>query len=111
MLYGPYVKFYDTDAQAVVDLAPSPAIAGMIARLDGAVPFGFADSVSNNVVKGITGTNRMMDYAEGKDSEARRLRNLGVNTICKDVGWRSYGHQTTDIDPIWHSLPRVRSLL
>ena len=109
LIYGPHVKYYDTTAEATVNLASSAAIAGMIARTDGEVPFGFADSISNRVVKGISGTDRIIDYADGQDCEARRLRNAGVGSVVADIGWRSYGGETTDIDPIWQALERVRT--
>ena len=109
LIYSPYVKYYDTVAAQTVNLPASPAVAGMMARTDGEVPFGFADSVSNRVVKGITGTDRLIDYAEGVDCEANRLRTAGVGTIIADTGWRTWGFETTDIDPIWQSLERVRT--
>lgn len=109
LIYSPHVKYYDTLSEQVVNMPSSAAIAGMIARTDGEVPFGFADSVSNRVVKGISGTSRIIDYADGVDCEARRLRNAGVGSIVADVGWRTYGFETTDIDPVWQSLERVRT--
>jgi len=105
LMYGPHVKYGATASNVPV----SAAIAGMIARTDGEVPFGFADSVSNRAVKGISGTDRIIDYADGQDSEARRLRNAGVGSIVADVGWRTFGGETTDIDPIWQDLERVRT--
>jgi len=109
LLYGPHLRYYDTVAEAQVLVPSSAAVAGMIARTDGEVPFGFADSVSNRIVKGISGTQRIVEYADGQDSEARRLRNAGIGSVVKDVGWRTYGGETTDIDPIWQSLERVRT--
>jgi phage tail sheath protein FI len=29
--------------------------------------------------------------------------------IVRDIGWRVYGFETTDIDPIWQPLDRVRT--
>ncbi|MDD5359993.1 MAG: hypothetical protein PHI02_06970 [Sulfurovaceae bacterium] len=109
LMYGPHAKFYDTLSQSVQNVAPSAAIAAMIARTDGEVPFGFADSISNRVFKGYSGTDRIIDYADGQDCEARRLRNAGIGSIVADEGWRTYGFETTDIDPIWQSLERVRT--
>lgn len=87
----------------------SPAWAGLIAGTDASNPVGWAESSSNRVVKGVAETNRIINYADGQDSEARRLRNKGINSIVRDVGWRSYGFETTDIDPIWMPLNRVRA--
>lgn len=104
LLVGP-----ETVKVGVVDMAPSAVFAGMIAAMDASNPFGWAESASNRVAKGVSATNRIIDYADGQDSEARRLRNAGIASIVRDVGWRTYGFETTDIDPIWEPLNRVRS--
>lgn len=88
---------------------PSAAYAGLIAAMDASNPFGWAESASNRVIKGVSSTDRIVDYADGQDCEARRLRNAGITSIVRDVGWRLYGFETTDIDPIWQSLERVRT--
>ena len=96
-------------------LYPSSALyAGLIAYWDaggdnGYDPFGYARSHSNRIVKGVSGTEVPNEYFDGQDCEARRLRQKGVAAILQDVGWRSYGFETTDIDPIWQSLERVRT--
>lgn len=92
-----------------IEMATSAAWAGLIAATDASNPFGWAESSSNRVVKSVSATNRIIDYADGQDSEARRLRNKGICSIVRDVGWRSYGFETTDIDPVWAPLNRVRS--
>lgn len=92
-----------------IDMAASAVYAGVIAAMDASNPFGWAESASNRIAKGVSGTTRIVDYADGQDSEARRLRNAGVASIVRDVGWRTYGFETTDIDPIWSPLNRVRA--
>lgn len=92
-----------------IAMASSAACAGVIAAMDASNPFGWAESASNRIVKGVSSTNRIIDYADGQDCEARRLRNAGIASIVRDVGWRLYGFETTDIDPIWQSLERVRT--
>jgi len=92
-----------------VDCFASAVYAGMIAKMDSSNPFGWSESVSNLVALGVSSTTRIVDYADGQDSEARRLRNKGVNSIVKDVGWRTYGFESTDIDIIWQPLNRVRT--
>jgi len=92
----------------------SALIAGLIAYWDaggdnGADEFGYARSHSNRIVKGVSGSERVIEYFDGEDCEARRLRQNGICSILRDVGWRSYGFETTDIDPIWQSLERVRT--
>jgi len=87
----------------------SSLMAGVIAFNDGNTDFGWAKNHSNRIAKGVSGTDRVVEYLDGQDCEARRLRQKSVSMIVKDVGWRTYGFETTDIDPIWQSLDRVRT--
>lgn len=87
----------------------SPLMAGLIAYHDANTSFGWAKSHSNRVAKGVAGVERVIEYLGGSDCEARRLRQNGIATILKDSGWRTYGFETTDIDPVWQSLDRVRA--
>lgn len=91
-----------------VKVPASALIAGVIAYWD-AKPFGWAKSHSNRAVKGVSATDRVLEYLDGSECEARRMRQKGVATILRDVGWRTYGFETTHIDPIWKSLDRVRT--
>ena len=91
-----------------VDVTASALFAGVIAHWD-AKPFGWAKSHSNRVVKGVSAVDRAIEYLDGSECEARRMRQKGIATILRDVGWRTYGFETTDIDPIWQSLDRVRT--
>lgn len=92
-----------------IEMPSSAAWAGLIAYMDASSTYGWTESASNRIVQSVSATNRIIDYAEGSDSEARRLRNAGINTIVRDAGWRSYGFETTDIDTIWQPLNRVRT--
>jgi uncharacterized protein len=87
----------------------SSIMAGLIAYHDGNTTFGWAKSHSNRVAKGVAGSERVIEYLDGSDCEARRLRQDGGCMIVKDIGWRTYGFETRDIDPIWQSLDRVRT--
>lgn len=87
----------------------SPLMAGVIAFNDANTDFGWAKNHSNRIAKGVSGTQSVIEYLDGQDCEARRLRQKSVAMILKDVGWRTYGFETTDIDPIWQSLDRVRT--
>ncbi len=91
-----------------VDVTASALYAGVIAYWD-AKTYGFAKSHSNRVVNGVSATDRVVEFLDGQDCEARRMRQAGVATILQDIGWRTYGFETTDIDPIWQSLDRVRT--
>lgn len=95
--------------QADGELIPCSALyAGLIAYWD-SQPFGWAKSHSNRVVAGVAGSERVLEYLEGQECEARRMRQAGVASILCDIGWRSYGFETTDEDPIWQSLDRTRT--
>jgi len=96
---------YTADGVAV---AASALYAGVIAYWD-SKPFGWAKSHSNRIVKGVSAAAHTVEYVEGSDCEARRLRQHGVAMILRDTGWRTYGFETTDIDPIWQSLDRTRT--
>jgi len=94
---------YEADG---VDVSASALYAGVIASFD-AKPFGWAKSHSNRAVKGVSASKRVIEYVDG-ECEARRMRQAGVAMILRDVGFRTYGFETTDIDVIWQSLDRVR---
>jgi len=111
-----YMLLYNGRNKVEGKLYPTSAlIAGLIAYWDaggdnGYDEFGYARSHSNRIVKGVSGSERIIEYFDGVDCEARRLRQNGIGSIVQDVGWRSYGFETRDIDPIWQSLERVRTL-
>ena len=110
-----FLLLYSGRSKAEGRLYPTSAlIAGLIAYWDaggdnGYDEFGYARSHSNRIVKGVSGSERAIEYFDGEDCEARRLRQNGVGSILMDVGWRSYGFETTDIDYVWQSLERVRT--
>jgi len=110
-----YMVFYSGRSKVEGKLYPTSAlIAGLIAYWDaggdnGHDEFGYARSHSNRIVKGVSGSERIIEYFDGVDCEARRLRQNGIGSILRDEGWRSYGFETRDIDPIWQSLERVRT--
>lgn len=87
----------------------SALMAGLIAYHDANTAFGWAQNHSNRIALGVAGSPRVIEYLDGSDCEARRLRQQGVSMIVCDVGWRTYGFETTDIDPVWQSLDRVRT--
>ncbi len=110
-----HLLLYSGRSKAEGKLYPTSAlIAGLIAYWDaggdnGYDEFGYARSHSNRILKGVSSSERIIEYFDGVDCEARRLRQNGVGSIVQDVGWRSYGFETTDIDIIWQSLERVRA--
>lgn len=108
LICDPYVKVWDTVANAAAYEPMSARVAGMIARTDSEVEYGWADSFSNRVVNGISGTKRDVEFTPGQECEADRLRTKAVTTLIRYQGFRAWGGETTDIDPIWQDLTRVR---
>lgn len=80
----------------------------MIAHSDGLKEYGWANSASNRVMQGISGTARPIEFIAGQECEADRLRTLGIATVINYKGFRLWGFETTDPDSIWQSLERVR---
>jgi hypothetical protein len=110
-----------TNGISIVDGVEIPNdvfVAGLIAYWDaggdnGLDPFGWAKNHSNRVVRGVEKSTRkdgsFVEYLPVGDCEAQRLRGKGMAHTVRDDGWRLYGFETTDIDPIWASLDRVRT--
>jgi len=103
-----------------VEVCNSVILAGNIVYWDaggdaGADSYGWAKNHSNRVVRGVEKSTRkdgsLIEFIDSGDSEARRLRQQGMAHIVRDEGWRVYGFETTDINPIWQSLKRVRTFL
>jgi len=108
LLKDPYVKVWDTLTNTEVMQPQSARIAGLIAWTDAQWEYGFADSHSNRVINGISGTARPIEFNAGQDCEADRLRTKGIGTVIRYNGFRAWGGETTDIDPIWQDHTRVR---
>ncbi len=109
LVTDPYVKVWDTATDKDITEPMSSRVAGTIARTDGEREYGFSDSASNRVIFGITGTARAVAYIAGEDCEADRLRSAGIATVINYKGFRLWGFESTDIDPIWQQLERVRT--
>ena len=108
LLRDPYVKVWDTYQDKEVMQPDSGRVAGMIAATDARWEYGFADSFSNRVMNGISGTARPIEFNAGQDCEADRLRSASVGTIIRYNGFRTWGGETTDIDPIFQDHTRLR---
>jgi len=108
LLRDPYIKVWDTLSNSEVLQPQSARVAGMIAATDGAWEYGWSDSFSNRVMNGIVGTARDIEFNAGQDCEADRLRTAGIGTVIRYNGFRAWGGETTDIDPIWQDHTRVR---
>ena len=108
LVCDPYVKVWDTKLNKTITEPSSARVAGMIAYTDGLKEYGWADIPSNQVMQGISGTSRVIEFIYGQECEADRLRTLGISTVINIQGFRLWGFDTTDQDFIWKSLQRVR---
>ena len=102
-LVDPAVK---AGSPAVVEPA-SARVAGVIARTD--AERGFWWSPSNQVVTGVVGTARPVDFRLGdQSSRANHLNENEVATIIRQDGYRLWGNRTLSSDPKRQFLNVVR---
>jgi phage tail sheath protein FI len=85
---------------AVVTEPVSARVAGLIAKIDN--DRGFWWSPSNNVINGIVGSHRLVDFALGDpNARANLLNENEVATIIQEDGYRLWGNRTCSSDPKW----------
>lgn len=96
----PYTMVWDTATSAAVQAPASARVAGLIAKIDN--DRGFWWSPSNQVVNGIVGTARPVDFALGDaNCRANLLNENEVATIIHQDGYRLWGNRTCSSDPKW----------
>ncbi|WP_322999960.1 phage tail sheath subtilisin-like domain-containing protein [Castellaniella sp.] len=99
-IVDPWVKVWDTEANADALQPASARVAGMISRSDNTR--GFWWSPSNTEMNGITGTARAVDFVLGDpNSRANYLNENEVATIIQKDGFRLWGNRTCSSDPKW----------
>lgn len=99
----PHVLVFDTVTAANVARPASPRVAGLIARVDG--ERGFWWSPSNNVINGIVGADRSVEFNLSDGNTAANLLNeKNVAVIVRRQGWRLWGNRTTSADKLWSFL-------
>jgi uncharacterized protein len=97
-IVDPSVKVFDTTTSSYVAQPASPRVAGLISKMDNEK--GFWWSPSNQIITGIAGTWRPVDYAHGNpNSKANLLNENEVTTIIHQDGYRLWGNRTTSSDP------------
>ena len=78
-------------------------VAGIIAKMD--VTVGFWASPSNQIMNGIVGTSRPVDFKLGdQSSRANVLNENRVATIIRQNGFRLWGDRSVTDDSKWHFL-------
>lgn len=94
----PHIKVMKNGA--VVTEPVSARVAGLIAKIDN--DRGFWWSPSNNVINGIVGSHRPVDFALGDpNARANLLNENEVATIIQEDGYRLWGNRTCSSDPKW----------
>ncbi len=105
--HDPWYRVWDTEIDDVVTRPASARIAGVIAWNDNAR--GWWTSPSNQVVPGIMGLARDIDFTMGDPtSRANRLNDDEIVTTVQEDGYRLWGNRTTSDDPKWAFLAHVR---
>ena len=88
------------DGTAIVDMPPSSRVAGLIAKIDN--DKGFWTSPSNNLIGGIIGTSRPVDFKLGDpNARANLLNENKVATTIRQNGFRLLGNRTLTADTKW----------
>jgi len=96
----PWVKVWDTEANAEALQPASARVAGMLARSDN--DRGWWWSPSNTEMYGITGTARAVDFVLGDpNARANYLNENEVATLIQKDGYRLWGNRTCSSDPKW----------
>lgn len=109
MVIDPWVKVFDTASATEVIEAPSARIAGLQAKMD--ADRGFWWPASNQVINGITGTSRVVDFTLGDDTARANLLNESeVTTIIRSDGYRAWGLRSCGIDPLYAFLSVRRTV-
>lgn len=96
----PWVKVWDTAISKDVILPASSRVAGLISKSDN--ERGFWWTPSNQVINGITGTARAIEF-ELSDTNCRAnyLNENNVATIIHEDGYRLWGNRTPSTDPLF----------
>ncbi len=82
------------------DEGASPRVAGLIAKMD--EDKGFWHSPSNQVINGIVGVSRAVDFAlDDANSAANHLNANEVATIIHRDGYRLWGNRSCSSDALW----------
>ena len=66
--------------------------------------YGFSQTFSNKAIDGIVGIVDKVEYIQGVDCQADRLRDAGITCIIADDGLRAWGGETRDKDLLFSSL-------
>lgn len=103
MVLDPGVLVHDVESAAYVVRPASAYAAGLQARIDNEK--GFWYSLSNELIQGIGGPSRPVDWMPNDaESEANQLNANQVTTVIHEDGFRFWGLRGTGIDSLWAQL-------
>lgn len=107
-IIDPHVKVWDTLANAEKIQPVSARAAGLLAKSDN--ERGFWWSPSNQVINGIVGTARGIDFSIGDlNCRANYLNENQVTTIVHENGYRLWGNRSCSDDQKWAFLNVLRT--
>lgn len=108
MLIDPYSLVWDTVSSSEIQRASSAVAAGVRVKTD--YLKGPHYTLSNQVIDGIIGTARPIDFVMGDiNSRANLLNDGNVTTIIREDGYRFWGSRTLNTtDAKWAFEPSVR---
>lgn len=99
-IVDPAVTVFDTATAAYVTRPASAYAAGALSRRD--ADRGFWWSPSNQVLNGVAGTARPVEFTISEpETEANRLNEGKVATIVRESGFRLWGNRSTATDSLW----------
>lgn len=105
--HDPWYRIYDTESEGTVTRPASAKIAGVVAWNDNTR--GWHTSPSNQLVPGIQGLSREIDFTLGDPNcRANYLNANDVATTIREGGYRLWGNRTTSEDSKWAFLSHVR---
>ena len=104
----PGMLAWSTAENSDVAVSNSAYVAGLMARVDNSL--GFWWSPSNQLIYGITGLTRPVDFVLGDaNSRANYLNENEVTTVIQQDGYRLWGNRTCSTDPKWAFINVVRT--
>lgn len=99
-IVDPQVLVYDTTLDSNVSKPASARVCGLISRMDREK--GFWWSPSNQLINGIVGVARPIDFnISDPNTQANLLNENEIATIIREDGFRLWGNRTTASDPLW----------
>lgn len=107
-IIDPHSLVWNQAQDTPISQPSSARVCGVISRMDRTK--GFWWSPSNQIINGIIGTARPIDFnISDPNSQANYLNEHEVATIIRHDGWRLWGNRTTASDPLWAFLPVRRT--